>query len=421
MIRHLLAYGQSDQASFRDRDVAGTYDTMTVPGTIASYFADATAGFVLSIRKPYLIDPRTPLFQATLNAPRASHLTLGAWHGASVEAEIQTAPAHFPASFYTRAVVSEMVEGVVSQQRDYGARAAGIAPKMDRYKLLLAQARGEDPTTTGGATPGAAPESILLPYFAINSLSSPWWNVMQEVWRHSSTLTDPGSLRPVICVGAQPGESLTDGIDLLDAVIAQRPTALSPELLFWITSCDERLADFTSLRRLWTVIQDRSKAGVTLTNLYGGFFSICLGIAGLAGFGNGLAYSESRAWPALDSTGAAPARYYVRAVHAFAPPAAADQLVTLQPRFRCDCLVCTRVRAVGRSIVSMDYAELKAHFALARLWEMELVDRESVIGVARHLRSSLSDYQATALPPGVRIATAHLKTWALVLEDVASP
>jgi hypothetical protein len=61
-------------------------------------------------------------------------------------------------------------------------------------------------------------------------------------------------------------------------------------------------------------------AGRSLVNMYGGFFSICLRHAGLAGFGNGLTYSESREWPALASTGAAPPRYYVRQLHAFLPP-----------------------------------------------------------------------------------------------------
>jgi len=65
-----MAYGNSDQVSFRDPEVRESFDFMTVPGTIASYYADATAAFVLSSELNYLIDPRTPLFQGALQSPR---------------------------------------------------------------------------------------------------------------------------------------------------------------------------------------------------------------------------------------------------------------------------------------------------------------------------------------------------------------
>lgn len=408
MIKHLLAYGQSDQASFRDPAVAACFDTIAVPGTIASYFEDATAGFVLTLRKPYIIDPRTPLFQDSLSEPRASHLTLAEWHGPSVASQIQDGGS-FPATFYTPAVVHEVVNEIVSRQRSYGGRAAGIAPKMNRYLRLLAEARGEV-VPVEAESQGPAPESVLLPYFAVNNLHSPWLAVMLELWHSARQQPDRHLLRPVVCVGGA-DMALIQSVDLLDAVLEQRPIDLSNEVLFWITDFDERGASETALRRLWEVVRARTGQGVALTNLYGGFYSICLGLAGLGAFANGLGYSESRKWPALEATGAAPARYYLRDLHLFASPGKAEALVSRAPAFLCDCSVCSAVRHAGRSIVGMDYAELKAHFAFARLWEMQLVDRDGLAGVTTQLDNARASYLATPMPPGVTLAVDHLLRW----------
>lgn len=418
VIKHLLAYGQSDQASFRDPRVEPCFDVMTVPGTIASYFEDATAAFVLTLGKPYLIDPRTPLFQDTLASPRASHTSLADWHGPSVAAQLQASGSFAPA-FYSAAVIGEMVGELVTRQRNYGGKAGGVAPKMNRYLRLLAEARGDEPPTEEPSSDGPAPDSVLLPYFAVEDVSGPWWTVMQSIWASAAQLQAPKSLRPVVCVG-KPGQPLVNSVDLLDQVLVQRPQDLSSNLLFWITSLDERGADVATLARLWSVVRDRTVEGVSLTNLYGGFFSICLGLAGLDGFGNGLGYSESRQWPALDATGAAPARYYLRDLHVFAPPATAEQLVSRQPAFVCDCPVCTAARASGRSIVAMDYAELKSHFAFARSWERDVVDVLGRAGVVTQLRAALANYIAAGLPRGIRVAVDHLDRWAIVL-DAATP
>jgi hypothetical protein len=415
VIKHLLAYGQSDQASFRDPALSSCFDTMTVPGTIASYFEDATAAFVLTLQKPYLIDPRTPLFQDSLNAPRASHETLADWHGASVATQIQ-AGGSFPAAFYSPPVVDEMVAEIVGRQRNYGGKAAGIAPKMDRYLRLLAEARGE-PVPDAAQTVGAAPDAVLLPYFAVTDLASPWWDVTLDVWRAARLLPDAHLLRPVMCVGGS-DMTLVQSVNLLDDVLARRPTDLANQVSFWITDFDERAASEPALTRLWEVVQSRSDSGLSLTNLYGGFYSICLGLAGLAAFGNGLGYSESRRWPALDATGAAPARYYLRDLHMFAPLGKAETLVSRAPAFLCDCPACTTARGAGRSIVSMDYAELKAHFAYARQWEMRLVDTGGLPGVVAQLDAALATFQATPLPPGIKLAVDHMDKWARVLRVV---
>lgn len=147
-MRHFLAYGNSDQASFRNPEVRRCFDMISVPSTIASYYADATAAFVLSSGRDYFIEPRTPLFQEWIREPRASHYTLAAAMGHAVQdrlgplSERESKIVQFPAGFYSHDVCDEVVASLISFQRDYGGRAEHISEKLNRYRSLLDRAQG---------------------------------------------------------------------------------------------------------------------------------------------------------------------------------------------------------------------------------------------------------------------------------------
>ena len=141
---HCLAYGNSDQASFRHAEVRDCFDILTVPSTIASYYSDATAAFVLSSGLKYMIEPRTPLFQEWLQEPRASHYTLADVMGSSVKAHLgepskqgPNLSSYFSSAFYSLNVCEEVVSSMVDFQRQYGGRAEQVAAKLDRYRELL--------------------------------------------------------------------------------------------------------------------------------------------------------------------------------------------------------------------------------------------------------------------------------------------
>jgi len=419
--QHLMAFGNSDQASFRDPRVRACFDVMTVPGTIASYYDEATAAFVLSSKVPYLIDPRTPLFQEDLAAPRASHFSLAEWHGPSVLARLpRTGPARFPSSFFTPAVVAEMVREVIHRQRSYAGNAPRVMKKLDRYARLLAQAMQQQQAQVPAGGP-SAPVAVLAPYFAVTGTGDPWFSVVRKVWAQCAALPDPKTISPVLCVGprqeaGQYGTVSVDGVAVLGELLAHLPAALASRCYVWVTGFDERTVDEGQLRRLWRTVL-LQPPGRELVNLYGGFFSICLRYAGLAGFGNGLTYSESRAWPALASTGSAPPRYYIRDLHLFLPPAAAQAVVAAEPAFKCPCDACTELRAQGQSIASMPYHSLKRHFAYARQWELDEVAGNTPAAVAASLMDAERRLDAVraSLPKGVSPSVEHLTRWANVL------
>lgn len=152
-----------------------------------------------------------------------------------------------------------------------------------------------------------------------------------------------------------------------------------------------------------------------LVNLYGGYYSILLSKFGLFGFNNGLGYSESREWPTLDATGAAPARYYVRRLHAFMPTAVASTLIEHDSAFACKCSVC---RGTERLPNQLSYHELKRHFALARAWEIEQSTQRELSQLCDDMRSDAERVTAVHrhIPSNIRIPANHLLVWADALE-----
>lgn len=411
-MKHLLAYGNSDQASFRHPDVRKCFHIMTVPSTIAAYYPDATAGFVLSSELDYIIEPRTPLFQDALPEPRASHYELAKAMGDSVADQLglpnpdgPNPPAHFAPDFYSDEVCTEVVDSMVRFQRTYGERADHVSKQIARYGAMLRKARGE--SGTGDPVDlRRGPTMVLCPYFACSSLSDPWWSVTRRVWHAASTMESPHTICPVVALG--------DVFELATA-IESVPEELSGALFVWVPSFDEKMVPLSALKEFRRVVassaQDRE-----VYNLYGGFFSILLAKSGLSGFNNGLGYSESRAWPTLDATGAAPARYYVRRLHAYLPTATATALVEQDPKLRCKCAVCDGGRKLP---IELDYHELKQHFALARLWELELVQKRSVEELQRKLRNDANRIRSAlgVLPRAFNIRVDHLNRWADALVE----
>ena len=411
-MKHFLAYGNSDQASFRDDAVRDCFDILTVPSTIASYYPDATAAFVLSSGLEYIIEPRTPLFQGVLRDPRASHYTLASVMGASVADQLgqpssagSNPTAYFEPDFYSAHVCEELVDAVVDFQRTYGNRAGSVGKQIARYRLLLQKARGQTAQAVS-VDEQRGPAFILCPYFACGSRSDVWWRVVERVWDRAQQLPNAAEICPVVAIA---------DVFELEKGIQSIPSGMSDTTFSWVPGFDERKVSVSQLRELRRVVSAVSGER-QVVNLYGGFYSILLSKFGLNGFNNGLGYSESRDWPTLDATGAAPARYYVRRLHAYLPTTTATVLVEQDSGLRCKCSVCSDGNRLPNEL---DYHELKRHFALSRAWEMKLVHKRSVDELRLKLRDDAGRIRSALapLPSGLNVPVGHMERWAASLAD----
>jgi hypothetical protein len=405
-MRHFLAYGNSDQASFRDDAVRHCFDFMTVPGTIASYYPDATAAFVLTAEIPYLVDPRTPLFQETIHSPRASHYSLAEWLDIDLSSEVFLSAgrdiAVFGAGFYDDAQVARTVDRLLDLQFNYGGRSASIQAKLDRYRSLMKEALGQDVEQNGNEV--RAPEFVVAPYFMSSDSASEWWDVNIRIWDRCVIHQRHEEISPVVAV--------TD-VGFLREAMAGPPDGLSRNRFLWISDFDERRVPTTALQRYAEAIVAADEAH-RWTNLYGGFFSMGLSTVGLWGFSNGLGYSESRAWPQLEATGGAPPRYYVPRLHTFMSVANAQLLYEIEPWFFDPVM---SARSGSNPIPTLSYHELKRDFAFARRWEVDRVSGAHPGDIATMLEIERQRYAAVEhyLPVGLRTDTGYLERWRSVL------
>jgi hypothetical protein len=411
-MKHFLAYGNSDQETFRVPQVQSTYDVITVPGTIASFYQDATAAFILTAQKPYIIDPRTPLLQGAVGAPKASHLTLAEWLGASFSDRVRGSGGgalQVPETFFTAGVIDEMVAELVARQRQYGGHATRIEAKLDRYRRLRAQAHGVEAATADPVSESRPPLHVLSPYFACSGLEDPWWRILLAVWDACAGLDDSGEISGVVAVTSP---------DFLQEAMGSLPSHLAQTSFYWVTGFDERKASVDALTLVSSAIA--TSGSRRWINLYGGYFSICMSFLGLWGFSNGLGYSESRDWPELASTGAAPPRYYIPDLHLFLPPGTAQLVVEQDPSFSCSCTVC---ESQGGAIISLGYHQLKQHFALSRGAEIAFVQESSPTEVGDQLRTSHArffDDVAPHLPSSLIPDLRFMLKWSDVVQSLSS-
>ena len=384
-MKHFLAYGHADQVSFRTQEVREAFDVLTVPATIAAYYADATAAFVLTSELSYIIEPRTPLFQNFIDTPRASHYALAEVLGPSMAKRIgDQGPASFPVDFYEDHVCEELVRSFVAFQRTYGRGESPGAQMRDRYAKLMEEALGTPAALSDRGEIAAS--HVLCPYFAVVSEADPWWFVNMKLWESTERLS-PGDISPVLAVR---------NVQNLERLLSAMPRHMSNNVFYWVAGLDERKESAAGLETLRNTIESRAPYQ-NLINLYGGFFSICLGSFGLHGFNNGLGYSEYRDWPDLAATGGAPPRYYVPKLHAFLSRRSAALLLAADPSFACSCEAC---QGSVDAPVRLRYHSLKLHFALARKEELTMCATESMSDIVARLQEGyrLADRARYSLP-----------------------
>lgn len=364
---HLLSYGHANQVTFRDAAIQDAFDIVSVPGTIATYFQQATGGFVLTLGKSYFIDPRTPLFQQNLDMLdiRQSFHTLSAAHGAKIETAVKRASiggVNLWDEIRNIYDPDEVARCWLNYQRNY---VQGSSDRIDHYAKLI----GKD-----FRTPRTPHQPIFFtnPYWMSDSISSQEWGMtFQTICRVYNDLGEGERIVPIIAwkrIGNGDWRILENMINSIGDIGIGK-------ILIWIDNFRERDEPLGQLRNLRAIVFSSALRGIRVGMLYGGYFSLMLGADGLWAFGNGVGYSESRAFPELPSTGAPPPRYYVFGLHQYLQPDIASQLLDDDRDGRLDIPDDLKKHAMAKDPAALSYHDLMTHFVMARGAEIKTVAR----------------------------------------------
>lgn len=391
---HYLTYGATDQQTVRElRDF---YDGLIVPGTVAAFQQEGTGGFVLSLSAtpeapPYLIDPRFPLFQKAIPAPKKSHEALAELLAKKEELirQLDPNPADFPPE-----LLVQVADNWVDFNTGYESRQAA---KFKKYANRLDEQVEEDDAK--------APKAIIAPYFV--SESDEWWALSRDLLAATrNAAPSEMSVLPVTAC-ATPSE--------LDNRLAE---GAEDQSIIWVSGLEELGPDPSDLLAYGEAIRAADERDQTCFALYGGFFSVLLGSVGLRGACHGIGYGEHRNWPELQQSGPPPARYYAPRFHRYIGQDLAYQLWSLDAGLTaCECDICA-----GQPPL-LDYHDLMKHSVLARQSEIErwsALDLPESLELLEEETESLEDDINTADLPAPLVgpterATRHLRRWIAVL------
>jgi hypothetical protein len=340
---HYLSYGATDQQTVRE--LAGSYNGLVVPGTVAAFQRQGTGGFVLALSATqagvrYVIDPRFPLYQQPLPQPKKSHYALAEVLGLP---QLVSATQPGPSS-----LGMEEIATIAQSWVRFNTEYVGENRKFEKYARRL-----QEPVEVEGARP---PSYILPPYLMANRVDDPWWRLSNELF--DATRAYAGEVTP--CIRVVAAGHITGLTELLGAVADER-------LVVWVSDLDEFEAPPDVLADYAAAISIAHGRGQLLFALYGGFFSVLLSGFGLTGSSHGIGYGESRSWLELPQSGPPPARYYLPRLHRYVSQELAYQL-WLSDRSLADCN-CQECR--GEPPIELEYHALMRHSVLCRAEEIQ--------------------------------------------------
>lgn len=393
--RHFVSYGASDQYTIRE--LREYYDGILVPGTVAAYQSEGTAGFVLTLSAgrestPYVIDPRFPLFQQALPNPKESHKTLARVLG---DEQLVTSVSPHPDQFTPgriAAIAESWVRFNLTYQQEQSGKFRKYADRLGE-QLRVADASG--------------PQRILAPYFAVAGTGDPWYE--KSLALYEATHQAAGEQIEVTRVLA------AQSVDGLAELIAD---GNCDDVCIWVSRLDElkvspgELVDYGSAIALLHGSERRSFA------LYGGFFAVLLSAIGLGGHSHGIGYGENRHWEELPKSGPPPARYYLPTVHRYVRQEDAERL------WRTD-----RALVAGHSDASpasLTYHELMVHSVKSRVEELNAFCKLRLDDSIRYLDDQARDFRERVTLSGDPLLirklgqmTEHLPRWLRALRQLA--
>ncbi len=389
---HYLGYGATDQQTLRD--LAGKYDGLVVPGTIAAYQRQGTGGFVLSLSAtqaspPYVIDSRFPLFQQQLRDPKQSHYALAEIFGYPDLVDTKGVPK--PTDF-VHDTLADMAETWVNFNDAYHRTESSAFAKYAK--------RLDEPLQIDRAK---RPERVLAPYFMADGRHDPWWDLCDVLWAATRTAAGERATRVVAAKGVEAFSDLLSGMR-------------NAQIVIWVSHLDETTTGYRDLRSYAQTLENASERGIEPFALYGGFFHVLMRKYGLTGHSHGVGFGEYRTWQELPQSGPPPARYYLRRAHRFVPQDLANQLALQDPSLtECPCAECR-----DRLPLEMSYHQLMRHSVAARAEEIARwkdVAKSSVAELLRGEHEALERQirRPRIAPPVQRTALRYieqLETWA---------
>lgn len=387
---HYLTYHHVTQNFFRRH--GDKFDGLIIPLSVATVFRHGTGGFVLTLKKQYAIDPRTPIFQAEFERHniRRSHEEMAVIHGRAVREVFYSRPLR-PSDLDT-AAINEASTGVLDFQKTFAEQSA---EKVAKYAAIL----GEEVENNY-----AGPTFLIPPYFRSSSRNDPWYSVSLELARAAAGVKESYRLSPVV--------HITQSFPEEDFALVARDYLEDTfdGLIVYVNDLKEYVASRTTLGWYARLVQILKENGKPLFSLFGGYFTLVLRQIGLGCFSNAVGYGEYRD-SGFHAGGQAMRRYYIPKLHRYFTDIEAQSLLdnVNQRWFRCTCNTC----ASRRRVTNLTSQELLDHFLNVRVQELQYVGNNGMDAVVAQMDETFTRLSRYPYIPLDRYE--HLQEWSEAL------
>jgi hypothetical protein len=295
----------------------------------------------------------------------------------------------------------------------------------------------EDPETEPFANDMPAPAALYAPYFYIEQNQSADWIELNRRLALSSTKQSGGAPVHVIVCGHR--NLLTDrkqSAEVIQNLIACKPAGV----WLWFSRLDEHFATVQELSALRWWVETLSPK-MSVYNMHGGFFSMCLSRVGMVGIAHGVGYGEQKDVVPVIGQSTPTVQYYVRGLHAKYSVLEIMRCFSVlgikkpEEFFSriCDCVICRGI--IGADLNAFaQFGEIhystpasrraaqtpaaakrcRFHFLLNRIMEREYVKDSGLARIAEECVSAADTWSKTVIAGKLD----HLRRWAEVLATV---
>ncbi len=444
----ILRLGSHSEKEYVEKTLK-QFDGVMVGANLLQATPGATASLLFKLNKqvgrPYYVDPMTYAFGTYIDPStgrvradldwiksdqkikgqkgkfkrdfKSSYRKLGDAFGLPFSTAVNRGRAIEPADFTSDQVVETACRSVLSFQAD-----------------LLRDVFKQDPETAGFADAFPSPTALLAPYFYIEpSRMGDWIALNRRLALASTTVRKDIPIHIVIC-GHR--DLLSDGATyraIIDGLKECKPAGV----WLWFSRFDEHGASRTELMALRSWVEELSPQ-MPVFNMHGGYFSLALSKAGMAGIAHGVGYGEQKDVVPVIGQSTPTVQYYVRSAHAkFSVPQitrcfTALGITTPDQFFQiiCDCVICKNI--IGKDLSAFaQFGEIhysrpsakraaqtpaaakrcRYHFLLNRSKERDYVRANALKAIADNLDAAADQWSKTIIAPYI----SHLRAWAEVL------
>ncbi len=232
------------------------------------------------------------------------------------------------------------------------------------------------------------PKGIIPPYFYFESIDDEWLKVNLKLAEMTRKNTD----LPVIPLIFTEAFLLDDG--LLDLYKDYK------EMFIWADDLEQKQqitnTQQQGLEKFANFVAKATEKGISLTNLYGSYFSVLLNKVGLSGMCNGVFYGENKTRKAKVG-GIPPSRYYIRKLHEFySIPETLAILRKYPDLLDRDCQQCLDLlKGDIENIFTFDseHALAQSHFVYSREKEIEVAQSKNLDALLNDLDENFIAYR----------------------------